>query len=54
MKGVTGLSFKILGPLYILETVAQMDLDITKRALSLKPKPVVDFQLYSRHLEKSI
>ena len=27
------------------------NLDIAKRVLSLKPKPVVDFQLYGRHLE---
>jgi len=30
----------------------EIDLDIAKRVLSLKPKPQVDFQLHSRKFEK--
>ena len=30
------------------------DFDIPKRVTSWKPKPEVDFQLYNRHIEKSI
>ena len=32
----------------------RIHLDISKRVLSLKRKPEVDFSLYGRHLEKSI
>jgi len=39
---------------YLIEIGVQIDLDIAKRMMSLKPKPEVDFQLYGHYLEKSI